>query len=487
MILPLLLCLSLGSTQEPLSEGRVYRCIDLSPADIVLEVSGIALLEDGTPLVCTRRGELYRVENAYDESGRDVIYRKAFEGLQEPMGLLVHPDGWVYCTQRGELSRLRDRDGDGRFDELETVCDRWGISGNYHEYNFGPRLAPDGSLWITTNKPFGDQPFGVQKWRGFALRITADGRMHPIVCGLRSPSGIQFSPWGEPFYTDNQGEWCGASKLALLRPGSFQGHPHGIESCRDPLWPYGYPGPVPDGVLMGEVRAQIPSFEMPAVWFPRDRMGRAPAGMAWDTTEGGFGPFPGQLFVGDQYEASVMRVSLERVNGHWQGACYPFRRGLGCGVVRVAFAPDGSLLVGGTDRGWDSIGTNGLGYSFERLVWSGEVPFELRTMSARSDGFRLSFTAPVDRALASDASLYQLESYTYLLHASYGSPEVERESLAVEEARVSADGRSVTLRVRGLRPGFVHQLTFPGLRSAEGAAPWHDRAYYTLVEIPAAE
>ena len=35
-----------------------------------------------------------------------------------------------------------------------------------------------------------------------------------------------------------------------------------------------------------------------------DEMGRSPSGFAWDMSEGKFGPFAGQLFVGDQYDAS---------------------------------------------------------------------------------------------------------------------------------------------------------------------------------------
>ena len=46
------------------------------------------------------------------------------------------------------------------------------ISGNYHGYNFGPRLDDEGFFWITTNKPFGDEPFGRADWRGRIREIT---------------------------------------------------------------------------------------------------------------------------------------------------------------------------------------------------------------------------------------------------------------------------------------------------------------------------
>ena len=96
---------------------------DLAHA-IVLEVGGIALLPDGRPLVCTRRGEIWRLENAYSGDGREVGFELWAEGLQEPLGLLVQQEGeetYVYTAQRGELTRMYDKDGDGRADLLAST------------------------------------------------------------------------------------------------------------------------------------------------------------------------------------------------------------------------------------------------------------------------------------------------------------------------------------------------------------------------------
>jgi antitoxin component YwqK of YwqJK toxin-antitoxin module len=456
------------------------------PADVVLEVGGIEILPDGRPIVCTRRGQVWIVESCVFEAGAQThtIGCTLFaDGLQEPLGLLAH-DGWVYAIQRGELSRMRDVDGDDRMDELETVGDPWSISGNYHEYAFGPALADDGSLWVTLNKPFGDEPFGRVDWRGFALQLWPDGAWQPMCSGLRSPCGIGKSPEGELFYTDNQGEWCGAGKLALLRPGSCHGHPWGLFSCARPEWAFGAPGEPPNGVLMPRVHESVPSFELPAVWFPYDKTGRSPAGFAWDETGGKFGPFAGQMFVGDQYAASLNRVFLERVNGRVQGAVFPFLKGLASGVTRVKFAPDGSLLVGMTDRGWTALGTRAHG--LQRVAWTGATPFEIRAMRARADGFELELTSDVDPTTAADPASYTLKSYTYELHASYGSDEMDVRELGVRAVELGADRRTVRLRVDGLRSGYVHELRAGGLRAADGGPLDHADAYYTLIAIPEA-
>ena len=68
-------------------------------------------------------------------------------GLADTLGL-AERDGWLYAVQRGEVTRLKDVDGDGRADVFETVCDDWGISGDYHEYPIGSKFDKDGNLWV---------------------------------------------------------------------------------------------------------------------------------------------------------------------------------------------------------------------------------------------------------------------------------------------------------------------------------------------------
>ncbi len=269
----------LAQEQATPTEDLYWR-IEPVPAapDLVVEVSGITLMEDGRPMVCTRRGEVFVIDNAYGEPGTTPVFHLFAQGLQEPLGLLQH-DGWIYFTQRAELSRMRDVDGDLRADEIETVCDDWHISGNYHEYAFGPVLDRDGNFWITTNRPFGDEPFGSVPWRGFALRITPKGEMQPMCAGLRSPCGIAKSPAGDLFYTDNQGEWVGTGKLCELVPGDFYGHPWGIASCKDPLWKFTIPDAPPNEVLVPDLPKTMPTYHPPAVWFPYDKMGRSCSGL----------------------------------------------------------------------------------------------------------------------------------------------------------------------------------------------------------------
>ena len=203
-----------------------------------------------------------------------------------------------------------------------------------------------------------------------------------MCAGLRSPAGVEVSPDGDVFYSDNQGEWCNASKIAHLEFGDFHGHPHGLPTAKLAGPPFDKITSPKSGTWMKDLHKVHPTFKMPAVWFPYKKMGQSPCGMAWDTSKGKFGPYAGQLFVSDQKQARVMRVFLEKVDGHWQGACIPFRKGFQCGILRVAFGKDDSMYVGMSDAGWGSVRAGNQGWGFQRLRWTGELPVDIHEVHA---------------------------------------------------------------------------------------------------------
>ena len=143
---------------------------------------------------------------------------------------------------------------------------------------------------------------------------------------------------------------------------------------------------------------------------------------------------------------------------------------------------DASLFVGMTSRGWGAKG--GSPYGLQRLVWTGKVPFEMHAMRAKSNGFELTFTQPVDKATAGDVASYAMESYTYKLEGRYGGPEADKKPVAIKAAKVSADGKKVMLVIDELRAGYLHELHAKGVKNADGEPLLHDKAFYTLVNIP---
>jgi glucose/arabinose dehydrogenase len=452
------------------------------PEGVVLEVGALEMLPGARLAVSTRRGEIYLVDNPFTTDPKAVKFTRFAHGLHEVLGL-AYRDGWLYVTQRGELSRIKDRDGDGVADVFETVSDLWEINGDYHEYAFGSKFDRDGNLWVALclTGSFTSE----NKFRGMALRVTPDGRTVPTTSGLRSPGGLGMNADGDMFFTENQGPWNGACALKHLKPGAFVGHPASFR------WYDEAPalGPRPkepqsNSRLMAEAK-KIPELLPPAVYFPYPKMGQSASGIVCDTTAGKFGPFPTQMFVGDQSASTVMRVALEKVQGRYQGVCFPFREGFASGNLAMLMTPDGSLFVGGTSRGWGARGSKP--FALQRLNWTGKVPFEVLAMHAVPNGFDLEFTEPVDTKTAGDPQSYRLRTHTYIYQASYGSPEVDETFPKIEKAEVSADGRTVRLTLETLEEGHIHELHLDGVRSARGLPLLHKEAYYTLNYLPPGE
>src|SRR5690606_6023843 len=168
---------------------------------------------------------------------------------------------------------------------------------------------------------------------------------------------------------------------------------------------------------MAGVKDQLPELKLPAVWFPYGIHGISTSEPI-KIPEGHFGPFEGQLLVGDQGQSKIMRVFLEEVNGEFQGASIDFRSNFQSGVLRMAWAKDGSLFVGETNRGWGSAGEANEG--LQRLVWNGDLPFEMRAVRAMPDGFEIEFTKPVDKKSAEDIASYSVDNFIYKYHPVYG-------------------------------------------------------------------
>ncbi len=104
-------------------------------------------MPDGRMAVCTRRGDIWMIDKPFDETVPAASFHRYAHGLHEPLSLALR-DGWLYVTQRPEISRLKDTDGDLIADEYESVAPNgWGVSGDYHEYAFSSKFDRENNLW----------------------------------------------------------------------------------------------------------------------------------------------------------------------------------------------------------------------------------------------------------------------------------------------------------------------------------------------------
>jgi glucose/arabinose dehydrogenase len=469
------------------------------PAGVDPQVGGMDFLKDGRLAVAFHRGEL-------------MIYTPATKawslfasGLQEPLGVLAEPNGDLLVMQRAELTRLRDVDGDGAADRYETVFDGFGLSGNYHEFAFGPARDAQGNLYIALGlasngapvrreirggfSPVGElareemtesadwkriagkagRMYSRVPWRGWVIRLSPDGKLvEPYASGCRTPDGIGFDAKGRLIVTDNQGDWRPTSPLFSVRRGDFLGHPASLVWKND--WDGGDPlkmskqayeklyhpaaGLFPYGALANSPTQPVPA---PA--------GALPAGMT------------GQTIIGEMNQNTLVRVLDDEVDGIYQSALVPFldKSPLGIGNHRLAFGPDGALYVGKTGLSWAG------GTGITRVRWNGKSFFSLDKLKATPGGFILRFSEPVDEATLAGI---QLSCHTYPQTARYGSKRFDEQAVAVTRAVLSNHGRDVTLGCGPFKQAYLYGLDLTSLRAESGHELMGGRAWYHVAQVP---
>ena len=453
-----------------------------TPKGLDPQVGALAVAPSGKLFAAFHRGEVLTWD---PEHGHWHPF--AF-GLHEPLGMIAISDREVLVMQRPELTRLVDTDGDGAADLFETVSDDFGISGNYHEFNFGPARDANGDLYIGLNvasngdrtekevrgefRHFGvthdevvnnwkeakgriGRMYSVVPYRGWILKIDGKtGKMTPWASGLRSPNSLGFDAEGRLLVCDNQGDWLGSSKLHHVVEGGFHGHPASLVWRAD--WQQGNPLKVPVKDLdQRRIRE--------AMFFPQSIMANSPTQPLLDTTGGKFGPYANQVFVGEMNISRIMRLLPETVAGVTQGAIVPFfdKNGLTQGINRLAFAPDGALYVGQTHLSWAG------GEGIQKITWKGTVPMDVHGISLTDGGFDLRFTKAAD-AKTITPEAFKIRRYYYEYHEAYGADTDDVTNLSVTAIKPGGDGLTWSLTLDSLKPGYVYEFTFKGIKGADG-------------------
>ena len=457
----------MGSVFANAPAGYEVQTIDL-PDVKQFNVAGLDVHKDGTVYFATREGEIWKRSN-----DKWSLYA---QGLHEPCGLKVVDHKNIIVSQKPELTKVIDRNGDGIGDRYENVTDDFGFFGNYHEFHYGPIMDEEGNLFATLNLQtngfrYQDKALGSDGgYRGWLYQVKPDGSFEPYAYGLRSPAGIGWGPENTIITTDNQGGWMGSSRVNVIQKGKFYGAP---VSHRD------LEGWTPEKVNTLTPEEYEKRSEDPACWVPHIEVSNSPGNPVVDGTKGDFGPFAGQVFIGDQSNSSVFRVMLEEVNGEWQGAITNFLTGLQCGAIRIDFAPDGSMWVGQTSRGWASKG--GKPFGVQRITFDKNAkPFEMHTVKITPTGFKVTFTEPVDKNSLKDING---QGYWFTYSSSYGSKKIRQQDCTKSPYRLSDDGLTLEIDTK-LGKRLMYEYDLGKIKSTSGQEMVNHKFWYTVKEIP---
>ena len=423
-------------------------------------VTGMDWLDKDRLAICTWTGSIYIVSGL---TANNITVNKALDGLNEPMGLLQH-NGKIYVSQKPELTEILINKSNNST-TLTQVSSDWGYSGHYNAFSYGPVLDRDGNFTLANAGHSGRWDM---KFMGWGIKLNKNGTMSGISSGFREPNGIgTYGPNRDIFITDNQGHWTAVCELNHLRPNKY----------------FGRPAATPDPKKLYKGRS---NFTPPAVWFPYS-LARSVSGIS-EIKDESFGPFKGQLLVGDFQNAIVTRVFLEKVKGEYQGAVFPFLKGFSSGVNRLSFGPNGKLYVGGLQKTWACVAPDSA--SLERVTYNGKTPFEILRIEAKNNGFLLSFTKPI-KTNSADPENFDISQFRYAYHANYGSPRYSQQgiknrqtNLSIKSTSLSRDRKSLHINIEGLKEGYVTEFRCFDIQNDEGVDLLHDTFHYTLNRIP---
>ncbi|HTU25437.1 MAG TPA: DUF6797 domain-containing protein [Pirellulales bacterium] len=399
--------------------------------------------------VCTWDGDVWSVSGlravSDDEKGstQKIAWQRIASGLFQPLGLKI-VDGQIHVACRDQIVILRDLNGDGETDFYECFNDDHQVTEHFHEFAMGLQTDAAGNFYYAKSARHALP--AVVPHHGTLLRVSRDGTRTDIVAtGFRAANGVCVNSDGTFVVTDQEGHWNPKNRINWVEPGGFYGNMFGYSDVTD---------------------TADSAMRQPLCWITQS-MDRSPAELLWVPGDR-WGGLAGSLLNLSYGYGKLYVVPHERVAGQWQGGmCALALPPFATGIMRGRFHPtDGALYVCGMFA-WAGSATQPGG--FYRIRHTGGPSFLPVALRAGQNAVTIGFDGELDASIAGDAARYVVKTWQIRRTAEYGSDHFNERRLAVSEARVAADGRSVTLVIPALAPTWCMEIQY-ALRAADGRA-----------------
>ena len=437
--------------------------VDSVPGGLHADLPGVK--NKDLMVVTTVHGDVWGVEGV-DESLRKLRWRRFASGLYQPLGVKVI-DGQIYVLERGQITILKDSNGDGIADRYECFCGDWHIGGGEHSYHTSLETDLEGNFYFHVG---GDHhvPTG-----GTLIKVLADGsRSEVFSTGFRHPIGLGALPDGRITGADQEGNWMPSTRLDIYKQGGFYGD------------------------MRAHHREVLPeTFNGPLCWIPRQLDGSAGGQVFVDRED--FGPLSGHLLHMSFGACKLMLVLMQEHAGAEQAGVIDLGLEFLAGIQRGRFREsDGHLYLAGMD-GWQTAAqADGC---LQRVRFTGK-PMHLPTeLTVENGGIRLRFNVPIVGEIgegadagsvghvATDPARYNVEIWNYLWSKEYGSrrysveqPGDEGQDVLEVESATVLDPWTVFLKVPRLQPCMQTQIEYDILAYADGAEGEPQRLKGTL-------
>lgn len=424
----------------------------------------LAFFPDGRIAVGTLTGDIWIVSGV-DDKLQEVTWQRFAAGVYQPMGMKV-VDGILTATTRGRLVKFHDYNNDGEADFYEAFHNEPEPADGWHAYSFDLVLDRAGNYYYARVGEYSD-------WSvpGGLVRVSPDGRRSEVVSdGMRVPNGLGMLPDGRITFSDNQGKWVPASKIAVAdTTGAF----HGAGGWDKRRLDY----------------AEKAIVE-PIIYLPQE-LDSSSAAQLWVESDPRFGPLGGHFFHTSYGQSRAMIILLDELADTLQGAAYTIPMKMESGTMRLAKNPiDGQLYFAGL-TGWQSASTRE--GSIMRLRHTGEEGLYLIAAKAREGQLLLDFNHPIDSDTLASLKGWRATMWNYRRTSAYGSPKFKvtepgtagADDLEITGALLDASGTRLIISVPDLQPCHTLQLDFAVEGKELGA--FEGPLYFTIHKLTESE
>ena len=424
---------------------------------------GLDFFPDGKrAALCTWDGDIWIV-SGIDAKLENLTWKRFSSGSYETLGLKI-VDDVIYTSGRDQITRYHDLNHDGEADFYENFNNQITSSPGFHEFVFDLQTDSKGNFYTAKAGPvrgggrgFGGDGFGtVSAHAGTLLKISKDGRkLEVYATGFRAPNGMGVGPHDEITTGDNEGTWVPACPINWVEKAGF----YGVEDTAH--------------------QKPIPAFKPPLCWMSHNDIDNSGGGQVWVTSDQ-WGPLKGELLHMSYGKCALYQVLKEELPAkdksagtQMQGGVVKIPLKFTSSTMRARFNPkDGQLYIAGL-QGWQTTAVKITG--LDRVRYTGKPVYSVTGLKVKKNALEISFSQPLDAAYAADVQNYSAKRWNYERAEHYGSPEFSvasptkqgRDDLPIQAAKLSPDGKLVTLEIADLKPVMGQSISF-NLKAKDG-------------------
>lgn len=235
--------LNVKNPSEQIQNHYAIRSLEIPTSSRAIRPTDIAFLSDGSGLLTTLDGDVWRVKTPYEEKS---TWRRVASGLFETISIETTFDDRIYVLGRDQITQLIDANGDDYIDEYRNASNVFQQTLMTRDYATSLAIDADGFFLIAKggiNKNKGTKDNELSPHRGGILRISPDGDSVEVLAdGLRLPY-VGLRQDGAVFASDQQGHFVPSTPLHLISGTptlGFEATNHRAQETTEPLLWYPY-------------------------------------------------------------------------------------------------------------------------------------------------------------------------------------------------------------------------------------------------------